>query len=133
MQVGEEIEYTTIDGIISGEVLDNIQITEENQTFIYLIEETQAPEGYYEITDEVAIQITTGLNNEGTAYEVKTVEEGRMSGDTFTQEDIDFLAVDETTNNNITISVKNERIPEFDLALRKYITAKNGINYQDKT
>jgi hypothetical protein len=66
--------YTTSNGLISNAALNDIAITQDNQEFIYIVNETQVPAGYVGLDEEVAIKVTTGLKTGGTGYEIKDVE-----------------------------------------------------------
>ena len=106
-----------------------IAITEENQEFIYEIEEISTPTGYVGLNGAIKIKITTQLNSDGTKYILKDVNFVNTEG---TPIEIDGVTYD-VENNTIKITVENEKIKSFDLSLRKFITKVNGVKVPSRT
>ena len=107
------------DGTFNSPFFD---ITERGQTFIFNLEEIQGPEGYIKLDGKIKIKVTTNLNDSRTAYVAKTVEFVNTYGDPITVDGATFDIVD----NTVKITVVNEKIKYFDMALRKFITKVNG-------
>lgn len=99
-----------------------IQITEEGQEFIYEIEEISTPSGYIGINGTIKIKVTTKLNADKTKYVIDDVQFINATGEPIVIDDVTFEVID----NTIKITVVNEKIKVFDLALRKFITKVNG-------
>ena len=101
----------TENGVLS---LGQVQITDVENADTITITETKAPEGYNGLEGDIVVEIQKGISNEdGNTYEVTNVEltEGEDKGAQVSLE-----------GNTIIITVPNEKIQEFDLALRKFIT-----------
>lgn len=107
----------------------DIAITEENQVFIYEIEEILTPTGYVGLNGTIKIKITTKLNTEGTGYILDNVSFINTQGGSI---EIDGVTYD-VENNTIKIIVENEKNKNFDLSLRKFITKVNGVKVPSKT
>ena len=109
---GQKEELTTdVNGAIN---LQEIEITKEG-TEIYKIKEIKAPNGYNMILkEEITLTITT--KKENSKYVIDSV--------TISPEN-EALQLS-NTDNSVTITVENG---EFDLALRKFITGVNDVNY----
>ena len=112
----------------AGEVaiLQDAQIFSEDDIILpYEIKETVIPAGYNGITDK-QINIKAEVKKEEDSYKITGVQLVDEERNTITDEDIS-LKVEE---NTIVIVVKNTPIEKkFDLALRKFITKINDIEY----
>jgi len=101
----------------------NIKILEKGQEFAYKITETVSPSGYVGLKTPFNIKITTKVNEDNTAYILDKVTFIDDEGKELTSiEGVTF----EIENNTIVITVVNEKVKVFDLALRKYVTNVNG-------
>ena len=90
----------------------NIKIESKDDKFIYTIKETKAPVGYKGITSPVTIEIT--VKEQNGQY---VIDEAVM------KEDVRGVVLDvNEAGTTVKLTVVNEAIQEFDLALRKYIT-----------
>ena len=106
---------TTENGILS---LGQVQITDTENVDIIKIEETKAPDGYYRLVENIEVEVTKGEQNGNYIVESVRVTVGEEEG------------VAATVNGNtITITVPNEEIKDFDLALRKFISEVDGTTY----
>ena len=102
----------------------DIEILEEGQEFIYDIEEITAPSGYKKLDGTFRIKIITKLSTDKTEYVIDQIKFIDTTGTEIAIPEVGY----EIIENEITLKVKNEKIKEFDLALRKNITKVNGIN-----
>ena len=106
---------TTANGKIT---LGTVSITDTANKDEITVTETKAPDGYKKLIDSVTVEITKGTSNGSyvaTGVNIKT------GGTTGTEVKL--------SGNTITITVPNEKLKEFDLALRKYITKVNEKEY----
>lgn len=101
---------------------DEITIESENQEFVLKIQETQIPKGYNGLNAPFYLRVKTGLNYEKTAYIVYQATLEDEEGNEFTGAEV----ICEKETDEIVITIPNEKIKIFDLALRKFITAVNG-------
>ena len=92
--------------------ISNIRI-EEPETYIIKLEETEAPDTYLELEEDIKLEVTTEIKGQGkeAKYVLKDVK--MLSGDN------NGLVSKSNTEDKIQIDVQNE---QFDLALRKSIT-----------
>ena len=102
-----EKQRTNSNGMLE---LSGIQITEEG-TDIITIKETQAPEGYNKLIDEIQVEITKGIVDGNYVITGAQVVNGQEN------ENITVSA----NNTVVSVTIENEE-QIFDLALRKYIT-----------
>lgn len=122
-----EIDGTEYD-LKDGEkiILENEQLTSADPiTRTFNIKETVVPEGYEKIDDiEIIINATVIEDEEAKAYKVLRVT-GKFDGEN-THENV-TVSLDGST---IVITIKNNPVQKkFDLALRKFITKVNDIEY----
>ena len=106
-----EIENKTTNeqGVINTSI---IEISEVNTNDRITIEEITAPEGYNKIIDSITIEIEKKMENGVYKLKNANIIDGQLDGAS--------VSID---GNTIKIIVKNERIKEFDLSLRKFIIA----------
>ena len=98
-----------------------ITIETENQEFLFKIEETKTPKGYKGLDAPFYLRVKTGLNYEKTAYIVYQATLEGAEGNEFTGAEV----ICEKEDDIITVTIPNEKINIFDLALRKFITSVN--------
>ena len=106
---------TTANGKIT---LGTVSITDTANKDEITVTETKAPDGYKKLIDSVTVEITKGTSN---GSYVATGVNIKAGGTTGTEVKL--------SGNTITITVPNEKLKEFDLALRKYITKVNEKEY----
>ncbi|MFR2571586.1 MAG: SpaA isopeptide-forming pilin-related protein, partial [Clostridia bacterium] len=106
---------TTANGTID---LGTVNITDITNKDEITITETKAPEGYKKLIDSLKIEITKEKLNGGFVAKDVSITSGGIDGTKVTIE-----------GNIITITVPNEKLKEFDLALRKFITKVDDKNY----
>lgn len=119
---GKEYELTDGEALI----LENQDLTSNQDIDLtYVLKETKAPDGYEKIEDKV-ISIKAKVQKEGNNYKLIRAELVDEQGEVITDESITVKLEGDT----IVIVVKNTPIQkEFDLALRKFITAVNKDSY----
>ena len=99
-----------------------ITIETENQEFLFRIEEIIAPKGYKGLEKPMYLRVKTGLNYEKTAYIVYQATLEDADGNEFLGAEV----ICEKEDEIITVTIPNEKIKLFDLALRKFITSVNS-------
>ena len=127
----DDLHDTNNQGIIR---IEDIDITSAGEIFIFEIREIRAPEGFEIIIEPFFVRITTGLV--GDNFVITAAELGNMVAGAFVPASNPYNippAITLTWNSTgIQINVANRRItpdaPEFDLALRKFITQINGVD-----
>ena len=97
--------------------LMNIDITDVNTIDTIEITETKAPEGYNKLIDTIKLEVTKEENENG--YQVKGLNVVNTENIEATLE-----------NGLIKVIVRNDKIQEFDVSLRKFITKVNGKEYE---
>ena len=110
----EAKEISTSNGVADFGTIDITQIGTDNIT----IEETQAPNGYNKLIGTITLKATKGLRNG--AY--KVIEKS-IVGQT------NNSVTSELNGDTITVTIQNKK-KTFDLALRKFITEKNGSSIE---
>ena len=123
---GAEFEVTLPGGQptkkVTGEngILDlgTVKIEDVTTKDTIQVKETKAPEGYNKILDTMTIEVEK--QNVNGKYELKsaTIKSGQVEGTSVKVE-----------GNTIKITVGNEKIKNFDLSLRKFITNVNDKKY----
>ena len=132
-----QVYYTTSNNTATGNVtgiinMDSIQITQENEIFIYEIEEVTAPIGYMRVVGKFHVRITT--EKDGDVFKVKNAETVKYENGNYVPADIQGVTLTLSSDkSSIQILVENRQIEEFDLALRKFITQVNGIDVDTRT
>ena len=111
---------------------ENVKITEAEPFDCYWITETQAPYGYNKFTGGIRVQVNKkiGSNEAGIQqYMVDSVIINAYEDMDPNKTRVDFKGENpvtwDTKEATITLKMKNE--PQYDLALRKFITSINGI------
>ena len=109
-----------------GEI-ENVDITSANDINLqYNIEETQAPTGYNRIEGIKTASAKLKVVKNGTSWKVT-----RMENVQTTDSSVEML-LDSNNTNTIIIKVKDTPIKkDFDLALRKFITAVNNKEFKN--
>ena len=99
----------------------NVDITSANDINLqYTIEETTAPTGYDRIEGTKTAKGTLKIVKDGTTWKVNRLENVQV-------DDNIEMAQDSSDSNTIIIKIKDNPIKkDFDLALRKFITAVNN-------
>ncbi len=105
-----------------------MEIISEGQEFIFDIEEITVPSGYTGIVGPIRIKVTTKLSTDETKYIINELKFIDTAGKEIAVPEVEYEIIEDT----ITLKVKNEKIKEFDLALRKNITKVNGIDKEPK-
>ncbi len=82
------------------------------------VKETKAPEGYNKILDTMTIEVEKQNSNGKYTLKNATIKTGQVEGTSVKVE-----------GNTIKIKVGNEKIKNFDLSLRKFITNVNDKKY----
>ena len=112
----------------TGEVilLENIELLSTDDIILnYNIKETTAPEGYVGIAD-TTINVQAKVQKEFNEYKLIRAVLLDNEGNIITNKNISVSIV----SNSIIITVKNNSVEKkFDLALRKFITKINNIEY----
>jgi len=122
---GATTHETGNDGIVN---LPSIDIETAGQVFEFRIEEAVAPQGFVRLYNPFYVRVVTALvEGEFNVIRVYTRPNATAQWVLAPNNTIPGVAV--TRNGNlIEIVVRNEEIPGgFDLALRKFITAINGV------
>ena len=107
-------------------IADNVEINDGNvgTADIYTIKETVPPDGYSVFEGTIIVTVNKKMSEDGTTYELDSVEyrvEDENGNDiTENTEDANVYL---NQDGNIYVEVKDYEIKEFDLALRKFITA----------
>ena len=114
---GAEFKITMPDGSIRTEITDSsgninigtIKINNVKDNDVITIEEIKAPDGYNMILQKIVIEVEKQEINGIYSIKNATLVNGEAN-----------ISID---GNNINISIKNTKMEEFDLALRKFIIA----------
>ena len=121
LETGSPVTYETgTDGTVTT---GYVEITEDGQIFRYELIEIEAPNGYIAMEGKGIIKVITAF--EDGVYKVVDVQ--KESGTGLNTSDIEVNIV----GNTVVITVKDEKIGVFDLALRKFITKVNGVSLAD--
>ena len=123
---GIEYELATGETVIKEDT--DIE-SEEDIPLTYIIEETVVPQGYTGI-QSTFVNLVAKVKENGNNYNLKSVSLLDDAGNTITEGNISA----QLEGNTIVIIVKNTPVEEqpkeqFDLALRKFITKVNNIEY----
>ena len=111
---------------------ENVEITEAEPFDCYWITETQAPYGYNKFTGGIRVQVNKKIGSNEAGIQQYMVDSVKI--DAYEDMDPNKTRVDfkgenpvtwDTKEATITLKMKNE--PQYDLALRKFITSINGI------
>ena len=107
-----------------------VEITEAEQFDCYWITETQAPYGYNKFTGGIRVQVNKKIENKAgiQQYMVDSVEIKAYEDRDPTKTRVDFKGENPVTwdTKEATITLKMKNKPQYDLALRKFITSING-------
>ena len=118
-------EYT----VGSAKIAEDVNIFSEDPiTLEYTLEELTPPEGYLGLSSAKDIKIKLEIERLDKTYNVKRAYLVNANGEQITDSEIKVML--DATTSTITINVINNPIqPEFDLALRKFITKINNETY----
>ena len=110
---------------------EKVEITEAEPFDCYWITETQAPYGYNKFTGGIRVQVNKKIekNKAGIQqYVVDSVEIKAYEDRDPTKTRVDFKGKNPVTwdTKEATITLKMKNKPQYDLALRKFITSING-------
>ena len=123
-----KVNGTEYDLSSTGEVkiYENQQITSTDDiNFTFILDETVVPSGYIEL-DDAEVNIKARVEEDDENYKIIRVNLTDGEGNNITDENINVKLEGEA----IVIEVKNTPIDkQFDLALRKFITKVNDIEY----
>ena len=123
-----KVNGTEYDLSSTGEVkiYENQQITSTDDiNFTFILDETVVPSGYIEL-DDAEVNIKARVEEDDENYKIIRVNLTDGEGNNITDENINVKLEGEA----IVIEVKNTPIEkQFDLALRKFITKVNDIEY----
>ena len=111
----KETKTTDSNGMLD---LGTVEITDIVNKDTIIVKETKAPEGYNKILDSMTIEVEKQVIDGTYSIKNATIISGQVEGTS--------VVVD---GNTIKIVVANERIKEFDLALRKFISAVGDTSY----
>ncbi len=116
---GEVINtYSNLETNAQGEIETiRVAITGEGR-HIYVITEEKAPEGYEPLLESIRIEVDVAIEQ---GEYIVTAQ--RVSGETKNIQVVD---------NTIEITINNEKIETFDLALRKFITGVNDEEIENR-
>ena len=116
-----KVNGTSLENKTTGEdgltELMNIDITDVNTIDTIEITETKAPDGYNKLIDTIKLEVTKEENENG--YQVKGLNVVNTENIEATLE-----------NGLIKVIVRNDKIQEFDVSLRKFITKVNDKEYE---
>ena len=109
-----------------------------NKKDTFTINEIETPEKYYMLNDSIKLIVTKAVKQDKTGYEIANIKLVSGNKESIEGKDIVLEGVEleknagtvnvlaKLENNVITITVQNKEKP-FDLALRKFISAVNGV------
>ena len=110
-----ETKTTNEKGIID---LGTVNITDVNNPDTITVKETKAPTGYNKLIDTLTLKVEKQLQDGQYSAKTVSITSGGVEGTSAT-----------ISGNTIKIVVPNEKIKEFDLSLRKFITKVNDKTY----